>query len=254
MQLKPEKMAEMMNKLSAHDFENMSDEELDKILGDHGEIMGNITDSFDPYKAEDNDSDDSELNEFDFDPSEGLSFLVHKGSIECYYEDVKDKEDQVSGAYIVSAAKAKIDFHIKDPSGTIVLQHKGKMEDEYDIPKTQVGVYELCFSNINYSDNMMVTHVTKMMKSKHPVEKSHVSRLSLLAQHLDLKLGEFESDQRLLQIRTDRHMKTEESTHDRVTYYSTMELFTYILISIFQVVYIKGLLNAPTSRGSRSWA
>lgn len=245
---------EEKEKKTMEDFEAMDLEELKKHLGEHGEELGTFKDSFDPYENhETGEEEEPELGEYDFDPSEGLSYLVHEGTIECVYEEIKDKEDHVAGAYIVSASEPKIDFTIKDPKGMIVLRRYGEVEDEYEITDTEPGVYELCFSNINYSGNKMITHVTHKMRSQHPVEKEHVSHLSQFARHLDVKLGEFESEQRLLQIRTDRHMKTEESTNERVAYYSTFELFTYILISILQVVYIKHLLDIPT-RGTRSWA
>lgn len=115
------------------------------------------------------------------------------------------------------------------------------------------GIYEICFSNANYDEGKLITHVTKTLKSQHPVQKEHVSKLSQSATHIDIKMGELESEQRLLQMRTKRHIETEENTNARVTYYSTLELFIYLSVSVLQVVYIKKLLDSP-KQDARSWA
>ena len=188
-------------------FEEMDGNLDDFKLGEHGELEGLFKDSFDPYR-EDLQGDEPEIEHYDFDPSEGLSFVVHEGTMECFYETVKDADDHVSGAYIVSAADSKIDLTIRDPNEVIVIRRYGEIEDEYDVTDTDPGDYEICFSNINYSGDKLVTHVTHTLRSQHPVEKEHVSHLAEYAAHLDIKLGEFESEQRLLQIRTDRHIKS----------------------------------------------
>lgn len=234
-----------------HDPDMVEDFKVGDHLGDHGELEGLFKDSFDPYEGE-HEAADPDIEQYDFDPSEGLSFVIHEGTMECFYENVKSDEDHVSGAYIVSAADSKIDLILKDPNGIVVVRRYGEVEDEYEVTDTEIGEYEICFSNINYSGDKLITHVTHTLQSHHPVEKQHVSHLAQYAAHLDIKLGEFESEQRLLQIRMDRHIKTEQSTNQRVTYYSTFELLIYIVVSVLQVAYIKHLLDVP--RHKRTWA
>jgi hypothetical protein len=105
----------------------------------------------------------------------------------------------------------------------------------------------------------------------------HVSYLAKYASHLDVRLGELESEQRLLQIRTERHLKSEslvwsfscwggcipdascaaclwlveEVASKRVSFYGTLECVVYITICAFQVYYIKSLLDSPSK--VRSW-
>ncbi|KAJ0399012.1 hypothetical protein P43SY_008332 [Pythium insidiosum] len=188
---------------------------------------------------------------FDFDPSEGLTFHVYGQKKECFFQDAKFAGDEISGAYIVASADSHIDLEIKNPAGAVIYRRYGDAEGEYTVMPTEEGVHELCFLNSD-SDGKLVTHVTNTLQSQHPVQREHVSVLAKYASHLDVRLGELESEQRLQQIRTDRFLRIEESTNQRVAFYGTLECFVYLLVCVFQVLYIKSLLNGP--RPSRTWA
>ncbi|KAF1318061.1 Transmembrane emp24 domain-containing protein 1, partial [Globisporangium splendens] len=187
---------------------------------------------------------------FDFDPSEGLTFYVGAGERECFFQDAKFTGDEISGAYVVSSADSHIDLEVKNPEGATIYRRLGDAEGQYEVHPSIVGVHELCFINAD-SDGKLVTHVTNTLKSQHPVEREHVSVLAKYASHLDIRLGELESEQRLHQIRTERHIKVEESTSKRVSFYGTLECVVYLLICFFQVYYIKSLLDNPSK--VRSW-
>ncbi|DAZ93454.1 TPA: hypothetical protein N0F65_007100 [Lagenidium giganteum] len=187
---------------------------------------------------------------FDFDPSEGLTFFVYPKQKECFYQDAKFTGDEISGAYVVSSADSHIDLEIKNPEGATIYRRFGDAEGQYEVHPSIVGVHELCFINSD-SDGKLVTHVTNTLKSQHPVEREHVSILAKYASHLDVRLGELESEQRLQHIRTARNIKIEDSTSKRVAFYGSLECFIYVAICLFQVMYIKSLLENP--RPSRSW-
>ncbi|EQC31353.1 hypothetical protein SDRG_10955 [Saprolegnia diclina VS20] len=225
-----------------------------------------ILDDFDPYKQQDLDLvmgmgthgklapaavQNEHLSKFDFDPSEGLTFYIEKLESSCFFEDVKSLGDDVSGAYIVSTAAATINVVVKDPTGAIVFRRDDDVEGTYEVKPSSVGVYEVCFVN-DASDGKLVSHVTHTLQSQHPVEKEHVSILAKYASHLDIRLGELESEQRLMQLRTDRHMKTEKSTNDRVSLAGTLESLVYVACVLLQICYIKRLLESP--RHVKSWA
>uniref|UniRef100_M4C536 GOLD domain-containing protein n=1 Tax=Hyaloperonospora arabidopsidis (strain Emoy2) TaxID=559515 RepID=M4C536_HYAAE len=212
--------------------------------------------------AEDDDADDRHfwgarrhVEGFDFDPSQGLTFYVAADSSACFYQDVKflkvagsgDKDEELRGAYVVSAADSRIDVEVKDPEGGTVLRQSGKAESEYVVVLKRTGVYELCFRNVN-EDGKLVTHVTNTLQSQHPIGKEHVSGLAKYASDLDLRLGELESEQRLQLIRTDRHAK---EMNKRVVFYGALECAVYLMVCFCQVYYIKSLLESPQK--ARSW-
>ncbi|TYZ67850.1 hypothetical protein PybrP1_003265 [[Pythium] brassicae (nom. inval.)] len=188
---------------------------------------------------------------FDFDPSEGLTFFVAAGERECFFQDAKSVGDALGGAYVVSSADSHIDLEVKNPEGATIYRRLGDAEGQYEVHPSMAGVHELCFINSD-SDGKLVTHVTKTLQSQHPVEREHVSVLAKYASHLDIRLGELESEQRLHQIRTERHIKVEETTSKRVSFYGTLECVVYLLVCFFQVYYIKSLLDNPSK--ARTWA
>ncbi|GAB9475153.1 hypothetical protein Gpo141_00012255 [Globisporangium polare] len=188
---------------------------------------------------------------FDFDPSEGLTFFVAAGQRECFFQDARTTGDEISGAYVVSSADSHIDLEVKNPEGATIYRRFGDAEGQYEVHPSVEGIHELCFINSD-SDGKLVTHVTNTLQSQHPVEREHVSVLAKYASHLDIRLGELESEQRLHQIRTERHIKVEESTSKRVSFYGTLECVVYLLICFLQVFYIKSLLDNPSK--ARTWA
>ncbi|CAH0521173.1 unnamed protein product [Peronospora belbahrii] len=214
---------------------------------------------FNPYdeKPRDQDTDDDgstrkahDVDSFDFDPSEGLTFYVMGKKSECFYQETKFDDDTLSGAYVVSSVDSHIDFEVKNPEGLTLYRRRGDVEGQYLVTPKQVGVYELCFINPD-SDVKLVTHVTNTLQSQHPVEKEHVSVLAKYASHLDVRLGELESEQRLQLIRTDRHIKVEGNMNKRVVFYGALECIIYLVVCFFQVYYIKGLFDSPHK--ARSW-
>ncbi|CEG36518.1 hypothetical protein F443_21298 [Plasmopara halstedii] len=190
------------------------------------------------------------VESYDFDPSEGLTFYVAGGSSECFFQDVKLDSDHLSGAYVVSSADSHIDLEVKNPEGATIYRRTGDDEGEYLISPKQAGIYELCFRNSD-SDGKLVTHVTNTLQSQHPVEKEHVSVLAKYASHVDVRLGELESELRLQLIRLDRHIKVEQEMNKHVTFYGVLECVVYLIVCFFQVYYIKSLLNNP--RKAKSW-
>ncbi|RLN68563.1 hypothetical protein BBP00_00000933 [Phytophthora kernoviae] len=190
------------------------------------------------------------VESFDFDPSEGLTFYVAGQSRQCFFQDAKFEGDELSGAYVVSSADSHIDLEVKNPQGSAIYRRFGDAEGQYVVTPKETGEYELCFINPD-SDGKLVTHVTNTLQSQHPVEKEHVSVLAKYASHLDVRLGELESEQRLQFIRTDRHIKVEEEMNKHVMFYGVLECAVYLVVCFFQVHYIKSLLDSPQK--ARSW-
>ncbi|ETW09921.1 hypothetical protein H310_00350 [Aphanomyces invadans] len=213
--------------------------------------MGILGKEAPPLSDADVDGEDEKLRRFDFDPSEGLTFYIEARDKSCFYEDIKSLGDTVGGAYVVSTASAAIDVDVKDPYKNTVFQRYGDAEGTYEVHPDVTGLFEICFTN-NDHQSKLVTHVTNTLQSQHPVEKEHVSILAKYASHLDIKLGELESEQRLMQLRIDRHMKTEKSTNDRVSLAGTIESLVYVVCVLLQIYYIRHLLHNP--RQGRSWA
>lgn len=53
-----------------------------------------------------------EVDQFDFDPSEGLTFLVPGKDKACFFEDVKFEGDEIGGAFVVASADSHIDLEV----------------------------------------------------------------------------------------------------------------------------------------------
>lgn len=167
-------------------------EKIRLAMGKHGEKLGEFKDSLDHFSDKkrfhgdmmENEEDLlREMNEFpeemegmdkyDFDPSEGLSFIVSSGSAECFYESIELKEDNenLMGAYLVSSENPRIDFTIKAPDGSIVYKKFKMAENEYHVENLMKGTYSLCFSNVNDDQEKLITHVTTTLDAQHPIEK-----------------------------------------------------------------------------------
>jgi hypothetical protein len=109
--------------------------------------------AFDPYKERHAAMIDPQVRErgeagpepeqvehFDFDPSEGLTFFVGGGDSECFFQDAKFDGDEISGAFVVASADSHIDLEIKNPAGATIFRRIGDAEGQYRVVPSYVGI------------------------------------------------------------------------------------------------------------------
>ena len=92
--------------------------------------------AFDPYDetarvVDPLDAQGRNIEAFDFDPSEGLTFYVAGKSRECFYQETKYEGDEVAGAYIVSSADSHVDLEVKNPDSVTIYRRLGDAEGHY---------------------------------------------------------------------------------------------------------------------------
>ncbi|RMX69762.1 hypothetical protein DD238_001856 [Peronospora effusa] len=105
--------------------------------------------AFNPYHENiqmvETDAKVRDIEKFDFDPSEGLTFYVTGKSRACFYQETKDKEDELSGAYIVSSADSHVDLEVKNPEKVTIYRQLGDAEGQYLVkPTTCECVGQVC--------------------------------------------------------------------------------------------------------------
>lgn len=83
--------------------------------------------NFNPYEKEKDTKEEKETNEtedkniesYDFDPSEGLTFELFPREIDCFYENVKFDNDVLTGAFIADTEGIGISFEVLVKPSTI---------------------------------------------------------------------------------------------------------------------------------------
>jgi p24 family protein beta-1 len=172
---------------------------------------------------------------------------INAGTTECYYEATQAGERLV-GSYEVSAGGfLDIDVQVRDPQGTVMYAKDRQMEGEYTIPYTSRGEYEICFGNtMSTVANKVVSFNIRKGKS-HPsdevAKKQHVTPLEISLMDVAEQIMSVQEHQRYMNTRERLHRDTEESTNERVKWFSILEFVVLIVTNVWQIASLKAFFE-----------
>eukprot|EP00945_MAST-04E_sp_MAST-4E-sp1_P002217 g2217.t1 len=122
-----------------------------------------------------------------------------------------------------------------------------QMEGEYTIPYTSRGEYEICFGNtMSTVANKVVSFNIRKGKS-HPsdevAKKQHVTPLEISLMDVAEQIMSVQEHQRYMNTRERLHRDTEESTNERVKWFSILEFVVLIVTNVWQIASLKAFFE-----------
>ncbi|CAN4116524.1 unnamed protein product [Withania somnifera] len=179
-----------------------------------------------------------------------LSVTVN--DVECVQEFVLYEGDPISGNFVVvdhdvfwSSDHPGIDFTVTSPAGNVVHAIKGTAEDKFEFKAPKSGMYKFCFHNPHSAPETVsfyihIGHIT----NEHDLAKNeHLDPINVKIAELREALESVTAEQKYLRARDSRHRHTNQSTRDRVIFYTVVEYILLILASGLQVMYIRSLFS-----------
>jgi len=182
----------------------------------------------------------------------------------------------VRNRYGGETSKASVDVWVKNPDAKVVYSQDNVKEDDFYIhAKGGTGPWQLCFK-INQRDNahqhaltlelsFFTINLRALVGTDHEWVKgtptidassvgldidstdlptdSDISQLKQNLQQLDTHLVQVTHEQRYLQQRADRHMKTIKSTYSRTMWWAFIEATVIAGASLVQVLAVRFLFN-----------
>eukprot|EP00826_Nyctotherus_ovalis_P065101 TRINITY_DN9561_c0_g2_i1.p1 TRINITY_DN9561_c0_g2~~TRINITY_DN9561_c0_g2_i1.p1 ORF type:complete len:251 (-),score=65.81 TRINITY_DN9561_c0_g2_i1:54-806(-) len=193
----------------------------------------------------------------DFIPSDMLAFEILAGRSRTIYENVKAAPILFRGAYSVSAEDSyKLGATIYDPQGNIIFSKKHAREAIIYLFLNVTGTYTIVFENKNYYSSEEVQFSTQISKVNASyaviVEDEHYANRTYLPIEKELSaiekgLSDVTVQQRFLNNRKERQNRHILRVGRRSLYITVVESIGVICITIWQVYYIKKLLDAKHS-------
>ncbi|KAF3652659.1 Transmembrane emp24 domain-containing protein p24beta3 [Capsicum annuum] len=134
---------------------------------------------------------------------------------------------------------------VTSPAGNVVHTMKGSAGDKFEFKAPKSGMFNFCFRNPHSSPETVsfyihIGHIT----NEHDLAKDeHLDPISVKIAELREALESVTAEQNYLKARDSRHRHTNQSTRNRVIFYTVAEYLLLILASGLQAMYIRSLFT-----------
>jgi p24 family protein beta-1 len=180
-----------------------------------------------------------------FLPEDLTTFELPTRSEVEFYETVDFVPSTIRGAWFLASDNSKdVEFRVLDPSHTVIFERKNRRETVFKIEATKPGEYVFRFNNHRVMQAHLITFTFHNGNSTNALlRSSHLSPIehSLLSAETGLKSFEIESS--FGQLRQETQFQVIASANTSVFWLSLAESLGIILVTLWQVYYIKRLLN-----------
>ncbi|KAK4733056.1 hypothetical protein R3W88_007317 [Solanum pinnatisectum] len=179
-----------------------------------------------------------------------LSVTVN--DVECVQEYVLYEGDTISGNFVVvdhdifwSSDHPGIDFTVTSPSGNVVHTMKGTAGDKFEFKAPRSGMFNFCFHNPHSSPETVsfYIHIGHISNEHDLAKDEHLDPVNVKIAELREALESITAEQHYLKARDSRHRRTNQSTRDRVIFYTVAEYLLLVLASGLQAMYIRSLFS-----------
>jgi len=172
-----------------------------------------------------------------------LTLQVEPKTTECFGVDVQTTPQRVAVTFLVlRGGLLDIDLRIYGPKNEQVYSGLQFETSEYVFVANTPGPYQVCWNN------EMARWTAKVVQfdihlgessATDPLTKQTLSPMEESVKRIGQSLDAVTTDQRFLRLREQSHRDTAESTNTRVLWYSILESFLLIGISLGQVYYLR---------------
>jgi len=181
-----------------------------------------------------------------FVPSDMITIEIPARKTEIVYEDIDALPTSIKGAYFVSSSEdADIDFTIIDPEQKLIFRRPGKKEGIFFFHPNKTGTFTFVFNNRKWLGNKQVTFALNTGKSlgEDLVNSKDLTPMEAQLTEADRLLREIQTETRFAYKRQGTHYKTTQANHNKVFYVAIFESLAILTVTIWQVYYIKRLLD-----------
>ena len=155
---------------------------------------------------------------------------------------------------VVYGGRLDIDASIKDPRGRVVWEQHKVQTESHTFTATVPGAYEFCFSN----KMSTVAHKTvyidiEVGEEEAPLEEMRdhhtaLTQMETMCLEMHESLKKVQSMQTHHRLREATHRHTAEYMNSRVQLVSAGEALLLIVISVVQILYLRGLFSERPNR------
>jgi len=169
--------------------------------------------------------------------------LIHYGEVRCFW-DVVPEPSKISVGFIVSGGFNDIGYSILGVTGETIYDDSKVTEVEVVVTAEEPGKYSYCFDNrFGSAVEKAVTFNTDIYPNEVAAPSNKDSQeedaLEATVKELEMRMKELKHAQQYMEVREKAHHDTNNSTNNRVLYWSIFEMCLLVVVSIGQIYYLK---------------
>uniref|UniRef100_A0A6B2LJ17 GOLD domain-containing protein n=1 Tax=Arcella intermedia TaxID=1963864 RepID=A0A6B2LJ17_9EUKA len=161
----------------------------------------------------------------------------------CFFEQIEEKSPVSVMFQVTSGGNLDIDVKVLGPSKKVIYSGKNEEGGRYAFVASETGAHSYCFSNamssLTLKEVQLVLSVGKPSKDSDVATDAEVSPLVDAMTQLMDAIETIAADQQYLKMREVAHRSTNESTNSRVVWWSLFEMGILILLSVWQIYYLR---------------
>lgn len=165
----------------------------------------------------------------------------------CFYVQSDHVNSKASMSFVVlSGGSFDIDVTVRRPNGNVVEQLSKSSGDEIAFTTTEVGEYELCFYNemSTFADKKVEFDFnidTSALRAELPkaIDLGANDDIERHIDNLDARFAELSRSLQYYKARITRNQSTVSSTHERVWWFSLIELGLVVAMAVLNVTVVQ---------------
>ncbi|KAM7254146.1 hypothetical protein ACFE04_031828 [Oxalis oulophora] len=171
---------------------------------------------------------------------------------ECVSEHVLFDGDSISGNFVVidhdifwNTEPPAIEFTVLTPNGNVMHIVKGTSGDKFELKALKAGMYKFCFRNPAATPETVsfYIHVGHVPTGNDLAQDEHMDPLNIKLVELREALESVTAEQKYYKFREEQHRHINESTRQRVVFYTVSEYIVLAASSALQAIYVRRLFS-----------
>ncbi|WVQ96027.1 hypothetical protein IAU59_003127 [Kwoniella sp. CBS 9459] len=176
-----------------------------------------------------------------------LTAMLGANERSCYYADVDGVGEKVGFYFAVqSGGNFEIDYIVMDPDDRVILEGVAEKQGDYIFTANKIGEYSFCFENEAYTadklldfDIMVESEPRRILSAQQQPLKEHTSSLEESTYKISGLLSSITRTQKYFHTRHHRNYSTVLSTQSRIFWFTVLECFIIIAMSLIQIWILK---------------
>jgi len=187
-----------------------------------------------------------------------LTIHVPAGSVECFYQPIKDEKTLEIEYQVIAGGDLDIDFRVSSPNGKVLFAEGRKNDGVHTVEEAEAGDYEICFSN-KFShissktvffeiilDSDLEDDDDEAWKGFVQPDEDYGDKLASMEEDMDTiksNMAKTIQVQSLLRVFEAKDRGIVERNFERINVWSCINMVVMVAVFLLQVYMIRSMFN-----------
>lgn len=186
-----------------------------------------------------------------------LTFELVDNAKDCFHEEIAKNMTVVLEFQVVTGGQYDVDVSLMNPKGEIIYSQVKQQYDSHKFTTTESGIYVVCFSNEFSTFSHKLVYMDFQVGDEPPIlntfEDHHtaLTQMEVSAENIHKSLTHILDAQTHHRLREAQGRKRAEDINERVLWWSIIETFFILTISVGQVLVLRNFFTDRTPSTSK---